>query len=60
MKDRIKIAVSVPPSTSREEIDRIRCQYKEKYGDCIVNILVCGQESFKENLYNFIKARIKS
>lgn len=60
MKDRIKITVSVPPNTSRDEINHIRRGYKEKYGDCVVNILICGQESFKENLYNFIKARIKS
>ena len=60
MRDKTKIVISVPFGTTQVEINDIRREYKEKYGDCIVNILISGEESFKENLYNFIKTRINS
>ena len=60
MRDKTKITISVPCGTSQSEIDNIRQEYKRKYGDCIVNILISGQDSFKENLYNFIRTRINS
>ena len=60
MRDKTKITISVPFGTCQDEINNIRQEYKEKYGDCIVNILISGEESLKENLYNFIKTRIKS
>jgi hypothetical protein len=60
MRDKTRITISVPFGTTQAEINDIRREYKEKYGDCIVNILISGEESFKENLYNFIKTRINS
>lgn len=60
MRDKTKIIISVPFGTTQAEINDIRREYKEKYGDCIVNILISGEESFKENLYDFIKTRINS
>ena len=60
MRDKTKIIISVPFGTTQAEINDIRREYKEKYGNCIVNILISGEESFKENLYNFIKTRINS
>lgn len=60
MRNKTKITISVPFNTPQSEIDHIRQEYKIKYKDCIVNILISGEESFKENLYNFIKTRINS
>ena len=60
MRDKTKIVISVPFGTTHDEINNIRGEYKEKYAGCVVNILISGQESFKENLYNFIKTRINS
>ena len=60
MRDKTKITVSVPFGTPQDEINHIRREYKEKYADCVVNILISGAENFKENLYNFIKTRINS
>ena len=60
MRDKTIITVSVSYNTSQSEINNIRQEYKRKYGDCIVNVLISGQENFKENLYNFIKTRINS
>ena len=60
MRDKTIITVSVPCNTSQSEINNIRQEYKRKYGNCIVNVLISGQDSFKENLYNFIKTRIDS
>ena len=60
MRDKTKITVSVPFGTPQDEINHIRRKYKEKYMDCVVNILISGGENFKENLYNFIKTRMNS
>ena len=60
MRDKTKIAISVPYGVTQDELNSIRREYQNKYKDCIVNILVSGEESLKENLYNFIKTRIKS
>ena len=60
MRDKTKITISVPHGTTQEELNNIRNEYRNKYEDCIINILISGQESLKENLYNFIKTRINS
>ena len=60
MRDKTKITISVPFGTTQDEINNIRREYKEKYAGCVVNVLISGEESLKENLYNFIKTRIKS
>ena len=51
MRDKTKITISVPHGTTQEELNNIRNEYRNKYEDCIINILISGQESLKENLY---------
>jgi hypothetical protein len=60
MRDKTRITISVPHGITREEVNNIRKEYQDKYKDCIINILISGQEDLKENLYNFIKTRINS
>jgi len=54
------ITISVPPTTTSEEIAKIREQFKqdETMKDCRLNILISGNEKFQENLYNFVKTMV--
>ena len=60
--DKQIITISVNKDITKEEIDEIRKIFKqnEKHKNCTLNIIVCGNNDFKENLKNFIKAGIKS
>ena len=60
--DKKIITISVNKDITKEEIDEIRKIFKqnEKHKNCTLNIIVCGNGDFKENLKNFIKAGIKS
>ena len=60
--DKQIITISVNKDISTDEINEIRKTFKqnEKYKNCILNIIVCGNNNFKEDLKNFIKAGIKS
>jgi hypothetical protein len=60
MRDKTRITISVPFGTTQEELNNIRKKYQNTYTDCVINVLVSGQEGLKENLYNFIKTRINS
>ena len=52
MKDGI-IMISVPATTTAEDIKQIREQYKNNNDK--LNILRSGNSDFKETLYDFIK-----
>ena len=54
------ITISVPLTTTQEEIKEIRGQFKknEAMKDYRLNILISGNEKFQENLYNFVKAMV--
>jgi hypothetical protein len=52
MKDGI-IMISVPVTTTTEDIKQIREQYKNNNDK--LNILISGNSDFKETLYDFIK-----
>lgn len=52
MKDGI-IMISVPATTTAEDIKQIREQYKNNNDK--LNILISGNYDFKETLYDFIK-----
>ena len=54
------ITISVPLTTTQEEIKQIREQFKqnEETKDYRLNILVSGNEKFQENLYYFVKAMV--
>ena len=54
------ITISVPLTTTQEEIKKIREQFKQSKAtkDYRLNILVSGNEKFQENLYNFVKAMV--
>ena len=52
MKDGI-IMISVPATTTTEDIKQIREQYKNNNDK--VNILISGNSDFKETLYDFLK-----
>ena len=52
MKDGI-IMISVPATTTTEDIKQIREQYKNNNDK--LNILISGDYDFKETLYDFIK-----
>ena len=53
MKDGI-IMISVPATTTTEDIKQIREQYKNSNDK--LNILISGNSDFKETLYDFLKA----
>ena len=53
MKDGI-IMISVPATTTTEDIKQIREQYKNNNDK--LNILISGNSDFKETLYDFLKA----
>ena len=59
--DKQIVTISVNKDITKEEIDEIRRIFKENesHQNCILNIIVCGKNDFKENLKNFIKAGIK-
>ena len=52
MKDGI-IMISVPSTTTTEDIKQIREQYKNNNDK--LNILISGNSDFKETLYDFLK-----
>jgi hypothetical protein len=52
MKDGI-IMISVPATTTTEDIKQIREQYKNNNDK--LNILISGNSDFKETLYDFLK-----
>lgn len=52
MKDGI-IMISVPATTTAEDIKQIREQFKNNNDK--LNILISGNYDFKETLYDFIK-----
>ena len=52
MKDGI-IMISVPTTTTAEDIKQIREQYKNNNDK--LNILISGHSDFKETLYDFLK-----
>ena len=52
MKDGI-IMISVPATTTAEDIKQIREQYKNNNDK--LNILISGNSDFKETLYDFLK-----
>ena len=52
MKDGI-IMISVPATTTTEDIKQIREQYKNNNDK--INILISGNSDFKETLYDFLK-----
>lgn len=56
------ITISVGHDTTNEEIKELRDLFKqnEKYKYYTLNIIKCGNNNFKEDLKNFIKAGIKS
>ena len=53
MKDGI-IMISVPNRTTTEDIKKIREQYKGNNDK--LNIIISGNDDFKETLCNFIKS----
>lgn len=52
MKDGI-IMISVPATTTTEDIKQIREQYKNNNDK--LHILISGNSDFKETLYDFLK-----
>lgn len=60
--DKQIITISVNKDITEEEINDIRKIFKQndKHKDCTLNIIVCGNSDFKENMKDFIKAGIKS
>ena len=60
--DKQIVTISVGKNITTEEINEIRKIFKqnEKHKNCILNIIVSGNDDFKENIKNFIKAGINS
>ena len=60
--ERGTITISVGNDITKEEIEQIRKLFKQNYNykTYTFNIIVCGNNNFKEDLKNFIKAGIKS
>lgn len=56
------ITISVPSTTTQEEIKEIREQFKqsEQYENYKLNILISGNEDLKENLKNFLKTMLNA
>ena len=56
------ITISVGSDTTDEEIQELRDLFKQndEYKNYVLNIIKCGNNNFKEDLKNFIKAGIKS
>ena len=54
------ITISVPSTTTQEEIKEIREQFNknETMKGYRLNILISGNEKFQENLYNFVKSMV--
>ncbi len=57
MKDGI-IMISVPATTTTEDIKQIRERYKNNNDK--LNILISGDSDFKETLYDFLKTATNS
>lgn len=60
--DKHIVTISVNKDITKEEIDEIRRIFKQndKHKNYILNIIVCGDDNFQENIKDFIKAGIKS
>ena len=58
--DKQTITISVNKDITKEEINEIRKLFKqnEKYKNYTLNIIICGNDNFKQNVENFIKAGI--
>ena len=56
------ITISVPSSTTQEEIKEIREQFNknEAMKGYRLNILISGNEDLKENLKNFLKTMLNA
>ena len=56
------ITISVPSTTTQEEIKEIREQFKknEAMKNYRLNILISGNEDLKENLKNFLKTMLNA
>lgn len=56
------VTISVNKDITQEEINEIRRIFKEdkQYEDYKLNIIVSGNEKFKENLKDFVKAGRKA
>ena len=56
------ITIAVYKDITKEEINEIRRIFKEdkQYEDYKLNIIVSGDEKFKENLKDFVKAGLKT
>lgn len=54
------VTISVPATTTKEEINEIRKQFKknEAMTGYRLNIMISGNEKFQENLYNFVKSMV--
>ena len=58
--DKQSITISVNKDITQKEINEIRKLFKqnEKYKNYTLNIIICGNDNFKQNVENFIKAGI--
>ena len=58
--DKQSITISVNKDITQKEINEIRKFFKqnEKYKNYTLNIIICGNDNFKQNVENFIKAGI--
>lgn len=58
--DKQTITISVNKDITKEEINEIRRIFKQdkKYKNYTFNIIICGNDNFKQNVENFIKAGI--
>lgn len=56
------ITISAGSNISDEEIEELRTIFKqnEKYQNYTLHIVICGNDDFKNNFKDFIKAGIKS
>ena len=55
--DKGTIIISIPKSSTQNEIDSIRNKYKNKYK---VNIIISGNKNPKDIIENFLKARLEA
>ena len=55
--DKSTIIISIPKTSTKEEINAIRNTYKDQYK---VNIITSGANSPEETIRNFLKARLET
>ena len=60
--DKQVVTISVGNNITQEEINEIRkiFEQNEKHKNCVLNIIICGHDNFKQNIKDFIKAGMKS